>query len=143
MSDLVPVKRALISVSDKCGLKEFATALVKEFGVELISTGGTANFLREAGVPVKDVSEVTGCPEMMDGRVKTLHPKIHGGLLALRDHPKHLAAMKQHDIKPIDLVCINLYPFEKTVRKAGVTFDEAIENIDIGGPSMIRSAAKN
>lgn len=143
MSDLVPVKRALISVSDKTGLKEFATALHKEFGVELISTGGTANFLREAKLPVTDVSAVTGFPEMMDGRVKTLHPKIHGGLLALRDHGEHVAAMQKHGIKPIDLVCINLYPFEQTVRKPGATLDEAIENIDIGGPSMIRSAAKN
>src|ERR1700761_6391011 len=143
MSDLVPVKRALISVSDKTGLKEFATALHKEFGVELISTGGTAKFLREANLPVTDVSAVTGFPEMMDGRIKTLHPKIHGGLLALRDNGEHVAAMQKHGIKPIDLVCINLYPFEQTVRKPGVTFDEAIENIDIGGPSMIRSAAKN
>src|SRR5437764_10618 len=143
MSDLVPVRRALISVSDKTGLKEFATALVKEFNVELISTGGTAKFLRDAGLPVKDVSEVTGFPEMMDGRVKTLHPKIHGGLLALRDNPEHVAAMKEHDIQPIDLVCINLYPFAQTIAKPGVTFEEAIENIDIGGPSMIRSAAKN
>jgi phosphoribosylaminoimidazolecarboxamide formyltransferase/IMP cyclohydrolase len=140
---LVPVRRALLSVSDKAGLAEFATALVKEFGVELISTGGTAKFLRDAGLPVIDVSEVTGFPEMMDGRVKTLHPKIHGGLLALRDHPEHAAAMKSHDIKPIDLVVINLYPFKKTIEKPGVTFEEAIENIDIGGPSMVRSAAKN
>jgi phosphoribosylaminoimidazolecarboxamide formyltransferase / IMP cyclohydrolase len=143
MSDLVPVKRALLSVSDKTGLAEFATALVKEFGVELISTGGTAKFLRELGLPVTDVSAVTGFPEMMDGRVKTLHPKIHGGLLALRDNPEHAAAMREHDIKPIDLVCINLYPFAKTIERRGVTFEEAIENIDIGGPSMIRSAAKN
>ena len=143
MSDLVPVRRALISVSDKTGLREFATALVREFDVELISTGGTAKFLRDAGLPVTDVADVTGFPEMMDGRVKTLHPKIHGGLLALRDNPEHVAAMEQHGIRPIDLVCINLYPFEQTVRKPGVTFDEAIENIDIGGPSMIRSAAKN
>ncbi|HEX8913589.1 MAG TPA: hypothetical protein VF796_14620, partial [Humisphaera sp.] len=142
-SDLVPVRRALISVSDKTGLAEFATALVKEFGVELISTGGTAKFLRDAGLTVTDVSEVTGFPEMMDGRVKTLHPKVHGGLLALRDHPEHAAAMAAHDIKPIDLVVINLYPFKKTVEKPGVTFEEAIENIDIGGPSMVRSAAKN
>ena len=143
MSDLVPVRRALISVSDKTGLLEFARALHDEFGVELISTGGTAKFLREHKLPVTDVSEVTGFPEMMDGRVKTLHPKIHGGLLALRDNVEHAAAMREHGIKPIDLVCINLYPFEKTVRKPGVTFEEAIENIDIGGPSMIRSAAKN
>src|SRR5689334_22217955 len=133
VSDLVPVKRALVSVSDKSGLKEFATALVKEFGVELISTGGTAKFLRDAGLPVTDVSEVTGFPEMMDGRVKTLHPMVHGGLLALRDNPEHVAAMTKHGIKPIDLVCINLYPFEATISKPGVTFDDAIENIDIGG----------
>src|ERR1700742_4726572 len=143
MPDLVPVHRALLSVSDKTGLTEFAAALHKEFGVELISTGGTAKFLRDLGLPVTDVSAVTGLPEMMDGRVKTLHPKIHGGLLALRDDPEHAAAMKEHDIKPIDLVCINLYPFAKTIAKPGVTFEEAIENIDIGGPSMIRSAAKN
>ena len=142
-SDLVPVRRALISVSDKTGLAEFASALVREFNVTLVSTGGTARFLRELGLPVTDVSEVTGFPEMMDGRVKTLHPKVHGGLLALRDHPEHVAAMKQHGIEPIDLVCINLYPFEKTVERPGVTLDEAIENIDIGGPSMVRSAAKN
>src|SRR3954467_15938579 len=140
---LVPVRRALLSVSDKSGLAEFARALHQEFGIELISTGGTAKFLRENKLPVTDVADVTGFPEMMDGRVKTLHPKIHGGLLALRDNPEHAAAMREHGIKPIDLVCINLYPFEKTVRKPGVTFDEAIENIDIGGPSMIRSAAKN
>src|SRR6476660_3493080 len=143
MSELVPIKRALLSVSDKTGLAEFATALHKEFGIELISTGGTAKFLRDQGLPVTDVSDVTGFPEMMDGRVKTLHPMIHGGLLALRDNPEHVAAMKKHGIKPIDLVCINLYPFEQTISKPDVTFDEAIENIDIGGPSMIRSAAKN
>jgi phosphoribosylaminoimidazolecarboxamide formyltransferase/IMP cyclohydrolase len=143
MSDLVPVKRALLSVSDKTGLGEFASALQREFGVELISTGGTAKFLRDLGLPVTDVSAVTGFPEMMDGRIKTLHPKIHGGLLALRDNSEHVAAMKQHDIQPIDLVCINLYPFAKTIEKPGVSFEEAIENIDIGGPSMIRSAAKN
>ncbi len=143
MSDLIPVRRALLSVSDKTGLTEFASALVKEFNIELISTGGTAKFLRDLGLKVKDVSEVTGFPEMMDGRVKTLHPKIHGGLLALRDNPEHAAAMKQHAIEPIDLVVINLYPFEQTIAKPNVTFEEAIENIDIGGPSMIRSAAKN
>ena len=140
---LVPVRRALLSVSDKTGLADFAAALHHEFNVELISTGGTAQFLRHAGLPVTDVADVTGFPEMMDGRVKTLHPKIHGGLLALRDHPDHLAAMEQHDIRPIDLVCINLYPFAQTIAKPGVTFAEAIENIDIGGPSMVRSAAKN
>ena len=143
MSDLVHVKRALISVSDKGGLGRFATALQKEFGIELISTGGTARFLRDAGLSVKDVSEVTGFPEMMDGRIKTLHPKIHGGLLAVRDNSEHAAAMKTHGIAPIDLVCINLYPFEQTISKPGVSFEEAIENIDIGGPAMVRSAAKN
>ena len=143
MADLVPVGRALLSVSDKTGLAEFATALHSEFGVELISTGGTARFLRERGLTVTDVSQVTGFPEMMDGRVKTLHPMIHGGLLALRDNPEHAAAMKEHGIKAIDLVCVNLYPFEETIAKPGVSFEEAIENIDIGGPSMIRSAAKN
>ena len=143
LADLVPVRRALISVSEKTGLKDFAVALHKEFGVELISTGGTAKFLRDAGLPVTDVATVTGFPEMMDGRVKTLHPRIHGGLLALRDHGDHVEAMQKHGIKPIDLVVINLYPFEQTVRSPGVTFDEAIEQIDIGGPSMIRSAAKN
>src|SRR5438067_4559558 len=143
MPDLVPLQRALLSVSDKTGLAEFATRLHQEFGVELISTGGTAKFLRDLGLPVTDVSQVTGFPEMMDGRVKTLHPKIHGALLALRDNPDHAAAMREHGIQPIDLVCINLYPFKKTIEKHGVTFEEAIENIDIGGPSMIRSAAKN
>src|SRR3954468_17471455 len=143
MSDLVPVRRALLSVSDKTGLAEFARALHQEFRVELISTGGTAKFLRDLGLPVTDVAQVTGFPEMMDGRVKTLHPKIHGGLLALRDDPAHAAAMEAHGIQPIDLVCINLYPFRQTIEKSNVTFEEAIENIDIGGPSMIRSAAKN
>jgi phosphoribosylaminoimidazolecarboxamide formyltransferase/IMP cyclohydrolase len=143
MSDLVPIRRALISVSDKTGLADFARALHGEFKIELISTGGTAKFLRELDLPVTDVSAVTGFPEMMDGRVKTLHPKIHGAILAQRDNPQHVAAMREHGIAPIDLVCINLYPFEQTVRKAAVSFDEAIENIEIGGPSMIRSAAKN
>src|SRR4051812_18148801 len=143
MSDLIPVRRALISVSDKTGLAEFANALYRDFKVELISTGGTARFLRELGLPVTDVSEVTGSPEMMDGRVKTLHPAIHGAILALRDNPEHVAAMQKHGIKPIDLVCVNLYPFVKTIIKPDVTFDEAIENIDIGGPAMIRSASKN
>src|SRR6187401_3215403 len=141
--DLVPVRRALLSVSDKTGLKEFATALHREFGVTLISTGGTAKFLRDLGLPVTDVSDVTGFPEMMDGRVKTLHPNIHGALLALRDNPEHVEAMRRHGMTPIDLVCINLYPFKQTIERPGVTFEEAIENIDIGGPSMIRSAAKN
>jgi phosphoribosylaminoimidazolecarboxamide formyltransferase/IMP cyclohydrolase len=143
VSDLVPVKRALISVYDKTGLADFARALHGDFGVELISTGGTAKFLRELGLPVTDVSQVTGFPEMMDGRLKTLHPKLHGGLLGLRDNPDHVAAMREHGIEPIDLVCVNLYPFEQTIAKPGVTLAEAIEQIDIGGPSMIRSAAKN
>ena len=142
-SDLVQIRRALISVSDKTGLDTFATALVKEFHVQLISTGGTAKYLRDLGLPVTDVSAVTGFPEMMDGRVKTLHPKIHGGLLGLRDDPEHVKAMADHGIEPIDLVCINLYPFKQTIEKPGVAFEEAIENIDIGGPSMVRSAAKN
>ncbi len=143
MSDLVTIRRALISVSDKTGLAEFARALHQEFGIELISTGGTAAFLRENNLPVVDVADVTGFPEIMDGRVKTLHPKIHGALLAVRDNPEHQAALQTHGIVPIDLVCINLYPFEKTIARPNVTFEEAIENIDIGGPSMIRSAAKN
>jgi phosphoribosylaminoimidazolecarboxamide formyltransferase/IMP cyclohydrolase len=143
MTDLVPIKRALLSVSDKTGLADFAKTLHEKFHVELISTGGTAKFLRDAGLPVTDVSQVTGFPEMMDGRIKTLHPKIHGGLLGVRDNPEHVAAMEKQGITPIDLVCINLYPFEQTIAKPGVTFEEAIENIDIGGPAMIRSAAKN
>ena len=136
------IKRALISVSDKTGLVDFATAL-QRFDVEIISTGGTAKALREAGVKVRDVSEVTGFPEMMDGRIKTLHPRIHGGLLAVRNNPEHVAAMRDHEINPIDLVVINLYPFKETIKKETVTVAEAIEQIDIGGPAMIRSAAKN
>src|SRR4051812_15220187 len=142
-SDLVPVRRALISVYDKTGLLEFAQALVNEFQIELISTGGTARYLRENGLPVTDVSDVTKFPEMMDGRVKTLHPKIHGGLLALRDNPEHLKSMREHGIEPIDLLCVNLYPFAETIAKPESTFEDAIENIDIGGPAMIRSASKN
>lgn len=138
----ISIKRALISVSDKTGLTPFAKAL-SEMGVTIISTGGTAKALTEAGVPVVSVDSVTGFPEMMDGRVKTLHPKIHGGLLGLRDKADHVDAMNTHGIEPIDLVCVNLYPFEKTVAKADCSFEEAIENIDIGGPSMVRSAAKN
>jgi len=141
MTDLVPVRRALLSVSDKTGLDALAKALV-ERGVELVSTGGTAAKLRESGGTVRDVSDLTGFPEMMDGRVKTLHPKVHGGLLAVRDNPEHSAAMAEHDIAPIDLVVVNLYPFEATVAR-GAGRDEIIENIDIGGPSMVRSAAKN
>ena len=136
------IRRALISVSDKTGIVDFAQEL-KSFGVELISTGGTAKTLREADIDVVDVSDITGFPEMMDGRVKTLHPKIHGGLLALRDNSDHIAAMQKHGIEPIDLVIINLYPFEQTVAREDISLEEAIEQIDIGGPSMIRSAAKN
>ncbi len=142
MSELRKIKRALISVSDKKGIAEFAKTL-DNFGVEIISTGGTARFLREAGLTIKDVSEVTGFPEMMDGRVKTLHPKIHGAFLALRDSDEHLAAMKTHGIEPIDLVVVNLYPFEETIETGDVEINEAVEQIDIGGPAMIRSSAKN
>lgn len=136
------IKRALISVSDKTGIIDFAREL-KHFDVEIISTGGTAKALRDAGIDVRDISDVTGFPEMMDGRVKTLHPRVHGGLLALRDNPEHVAAMQQHGIEAIDMVVVNLYPFAETISRAGVTREEAIEQIDIGGPAMIRSAAKN
>src|SRR5205085_6366355 len=135
------IKRALLSVSDKTGLVEFARAL-SGFEVELLSTGGTARALREAGLQVRDVANVTGFPEMLDGRIKTLHPRIHGGLLAVRDNAEHMAALGEHEIEPIDMVVINLYPFEQTVMRGGAT-EEAIEQIDIGGPAMIRSAAKN
>lgn len=138
---VMPIKRALISVSDKTGLVEFATALAGQ-GVEILSTGGTAAALRQAGLAVRDVAEVTHYPEMMDGRVKTLHPAVHGGLLALRDNAEHRAALAAHDIPEIDLLVVNLYPFEATVA-AGASYDECIENIDIGGPAMIRAAAKN
>ncbi len=141
MTDLYPVRRALLSVSDKTGLVELGMALADR-GVELLSTGGTAKALRDAGLEVIDVSEVTGFPEMMDGRVKTLHPMVHGGLLALRENDNHTAAMEQHGICAIDLLVVNLYPFEETVAK-GAGYDECIENIDIGGPAMIRAAAKN
>jgi phosphoribosylaminoimidazolecarboxamide formyltransferase/IMP cyclohydrolase len=137
-----PIKRALISVSDKTGIIDFARTL-KQFDVEIISTGGTAKTLRDAGIDVRDISDVTGFPEMMDGRVKTLHPRVHGGLLALRDNPEHVAAMEQNGIEPIDMVVVNLYPFAQTIAREGVTREEAIEQIDIGGPAMIRSAAKN
>ncbi|MBK1883432.1 bifunctional phosphoribosylaminoimidazolecarboxamide formyltransferase/IMP cyclohydrolase [Luteolibacter pohnpeiensis] len=136
------MQRALLSVSDKTGLVEFAQEL-RDLGVDLLSTGGTAKALREAGLPVTDVSEFTGAPELFDGRVKTLHPKVHGGLLHRRDDQEHVAQAKANDIPPIDLVVVNLYPFEETVAKPNVTLEEAIENIDIGGPSMLRSAAKN
>ncbi len=135
------ITRALLSVSDKAGLIDFARALVG-YGVELVSTGGTAKAIKDAGLPVIDVAELTGFPEMMDGRVKTLHPKVHGGLLAIRANQEHAAAMEQHGIKPIDLLVVNLYPFEATVAK-GAGYDDCIENIDIGGPAMIRAAAKN
>src|SRR5215216_5465018 len=141
MAGLVPVKRALISLSDKSGLDELAAGLARH-GVEIVSTGGTAAKLRELGIDVRDISDLTGFPEMMDGRLKTLHPKVHGGLLGVRDNPEHAAAMAEHDIAPIDLVVVNLYPFLDTVT-GGADRDMIIENIDIGGPSMVRSAAKN
>ena len=142
MDQLIPIRTALLSVSDKTDLVPFARRL-HDFGVKLVSTGGTKRALAEAGLPVTGVEEVTGFPEMMDGRVKTLHPKIHGGLLALRDKPDHAASLKEHEITPIDLVCVNLYPFERTVADPGVSLEDAIEQIDIGGPSMVRSSAKN
>jgi|SRR5579883_959399 len=141
MNDRI-IRRALLSVSDKTGLLELARGLAG-FQVELISTGGTRKTLADAGLPVRDIAEVTGFPEMLDGRVKTLHPRIHGGILAVRDNPEHTAALQAHGIGPIDLVVCNLYPFEITAARPGVTHEEVIENIDIGGPSMIRSAAKN
>lgn len=139
---MVKIKRALISVSDKTGILDLARVL-NEFGVEILSTGGTAKLLRDNNIAVKDVSEYTGFPEMLDGRVKTLHPKIHAGLLALRDKPEHIQALKEQGIELIDMVVVNLYPFEQTINKPDVSIGEVIENIDIGGPSMLRSAAKN
>jgi len=136
------IKRALLSVSDKSGIVEFARSLVT-LEVEILSTGGTAKLLRDSGLPVTDVSDFTGFPEMLDGRVKTLHPKVHAGLLFKRDHPEHEAAMRERGYAPIDLVCVNLYPFERVSSKPGVTFEEAMENIDIGGPTLLRAAAKN
>ncbi len=141
MTDIIPIRRALISVSDKTGLVEFGKFLASK-GIEILSTGGSARTLREAGVPVKDVSEHTGFPEILDGRVKTLVPQVHGGILGRRDLPAHVAQMQQHNIAPIDLVAVNLYPFEATVA-AGAGFDDCIENIDIGGPALVRAAAKN
>lgn len=135
------IKRALLSVSDKTGLIDFARALA-ERGVELLSTGGTAKAIRDAGLSVKDVSEFTGFPEMLDGRVKTLHPRVHSGILSVRDNPAHVATMNEHGLGYIDLVCVNLYPFVQTVSKPH-TLEDAIENIDIGGPAMVRSSAKN
>ena len=143
MSDnLVKIKRALISVSDKEGIVDFAGYLAKN-GVEILSTGGTARALRDAGIAVHDVSEYTGYPEMMDGRVKTLHPKVHGALLARRDLSEHMEQCRSAEIQLIDMVVVNLYPFEKTVARDGVALPEAVEQIDIGGPSMVRSSAKN
>jgi phosphoribosylaminoimidazolecarboxamide formyltransferase/IMP cyclohydrolase len=136
------ISTALISVTDKTGVVEFARSLGKT-GIEILSTGGTAKAIRDAGIKVMDISEYTGFPEMMDGRVKTLHPKVHGGLLARRDNQLDIQMMKTHGIKDIGLVVVNLYQFEKTVAKEGCTIEEAVENIDIGGPSMLRSAAKN
>ncbi len=143
--DIAPTlafKRALVSLSDKTGIVEFAKEL-SGYGVEILSTGGTAKLLRDSGLQVKDVSEFTGFPEMLDGRVKTLHPKVHGGLLGMRDNPAHVAKMQEYGIEPIDMVVVNLYPFEATVAKSDCTLEDAIENIDIGGPTMLRSAAKN
>src|ERR1700733_11888182 len=140
--DLRPIRRALLSVTDKTGLIDFARVLAS-FGVDLVSTGGTARALREAGLAVRDISDLTGFPEMLDGRVKTLHPKVHGGILHIRDNPEHMAAVAEHDIEPIDMVVVNLYAFEKTSQRPGVAFADVSENIDIGGPSMVRSAAKN
>lgn len=136
------IKRALLSVSDKTGIIELAKFL-NENGVEIISTGGTMKAIKDAGIPVTYVSDVTGFPEIMDGRVKTLNPKIHGAILAVRSNPEHVKAMKEHNIKPIDLVVVNLYPFKETISKPNVTEEEAIENIDIGGPAMVRASAKN
>ena len=138
---MIRIQRALISVSDKSGLAELSKYL-HETGVEILSTGGTAGFLRGQGIPVTDVSEYTGFPEILDGRVKTLHPRIHGGLLALRDRPSHLAQMKEQNIQPIDMVVVNLYPFEEMSGR-GLPLNELVEYIDIGGPAMIRAAAKN
>jgi phosphoribosylaminoimidazolecarboxamide formyltransferase/IMP cyclohydrolase len=136
------IERAIISVTDKTGVVDFARSLAG-FGVQILSTGGTAKAMRDGGVTVTDISEYTGFPEMLDGRVKTLHPRVHGGLLGMRSNQEHVKTMKKHGIKNIDMVVVNLYQFEKTVAKQGVTLDEAIENIDIGGPAMLRSSAKN
>ena len=140
---MIQVKRALLSVSDKTGLTEFARFLAVDQKVEIISTGGTLRALQDAGVPAIAIKDYTGFPEIMDGRVKTLHPKIHGGLLALRDRPAHVKAMQDNEIPGIDLVCVNLYPFAATVAQPNVSFEDAIENIDIGGPTMLRAAASD
>ncbi|NSW85523.1 MAG: IMP cyclohydrolase [Syntrophobacteraceae bacterium] len=139
---MFPIRRALVSVTDKTGLVEFAEGL-KEFGVQMLSTGGTARILRDGGIDITEVSDYTGFPEMLDGRVKTLHPKIHGGILGIRDNETHVKTMAEHGIKPIDMVVVNLYAFVKTIERPGCTLEEAIENIDIGGPTIIRAAAKN
>lgn len=136
------IRRAIISLSDKSGIIEFAKEL-QTFGTEILSTGGTAKTLRENGLKIVDISEYTGFPEMLDGRVKTLHPKVHGGLLGIRDNPEHVKKMNEYGIKEIDMVVVNLYPFEATVTKPSCTLEEAFENIDIGGPCMLRAAAKN
>lgn len=136
------IERAILSVTDKTGIVKFAESL-SGFGVRILSTGGTARALRDGGISVTDISDYTGFPEMLDGRVKTLHPKVHGGLLGIRDNPEHVKMMKAYGIENIDLLVVNLYQFEKTIRKEGVSLDEAIENIDIGGPAMLRSSAKN
>src|SRR6476469_2177922 len=140
---LRPIRRALLSVSDKTGLVDFARELVTKYNVELIATGGTRKTLADAGLPVKDIAEITKFPEMLDGRVKSLHPAVYAGLLAKRDKPEHMQTLAAHGLPEIDLVVCNLYPFERTVAKPGVTEAEAIENIDIGGPCMVRAAAKN
>jgi phosphoribosylaminoimidazolecarboxamide formyltransferase/IMP cyclohydrolase len=136
------IERAILSVTDKTGVVDFAKKL-SEFGVQILSTGGTAKALRDGGVSVMEISDYTGFPEMLDGRVKTLHPKVHGGILGVRDNEEHVKMMKKHGIENIDLLVINLYQFEKTVAREGVTLEDAIENIDIGGPAMLRSSAKN
>lgn len=136
------IERALISVTDKSGVQEFARAL-REFGVRILSTGGTAKVLAAAGIEMTEVSDFTGFPEMLDGRVKTLHPKIHGGILGIRTNPEHVSAMERHAIQPIDMVVVNLYEFEKTVASPECSLSEAVENIDIGGPTLLRAAAKN
>src|SRR4030081_3592738 len=136
------IQRAILSVTDKSGLVDFARKLAG-MGVELVSTGGTAKLLRDSGIAVKDISELTGFPEMLDGRVKTLHPKVHGGILYIRDNAEHMASVAEHEIEPIDMVVVNLYTLEKPSQRPGVSFADVIDNIDIGGPSMVRSAAKN
>lgn len=141
-SSSIAVKRALVSVSDKTGVVDFCAAL-HEQGVQILSTGGTALSLQNSGVEVTPVEHYTGSPEIMDGRVKTLHPRVHGGILAVRDNPAHLQQMRENGIESIDMVVVNLYPFKKTIASPGVTLEDAIENIDIGGPTMVRSAAKN